>query len=309
MKCSILATQLQLLMKPMLRLVQGTANQSFNFEIHTGQQMKNGWHFHPELEIILLENTGGTRIIGDSVQAFSGEELLIIGSNIPHTFIHEEKYLKKTGSNKARAYVLHFRDNFLGQDFLALPELSSFTKFLTESERGLRASIETRQLVKPFIHQLSENTGAKRLLLLLEIVKHFAAAQDNSPIVSKGFIYNKPKPTDEDRLTTIYRFTADNYDQLIRIEDVASVINMTKESFCRYFKSKTAKTYFEFLIEFRIGNACRMLIENEMTVKDVGHSCGYDNISNFYHQFKTIMHKSPAQYQQDYFELASSYES
>jgi AraC-like DNA-binding protein len=102
------------------------------------------------------------------------------------------------------------------------------------------------------------------------------------------------------RIHKILDFTFENYHQNIRIEEVAEMINMTKESFCRYFKAKTQKTYLEFLIEFRICKACRMIIEDRMSIKEIGYSCGFDSLSNFHHQFKKITRQSPLEYKYQY---------
>jgi AraC-like DNA-binding protein len=81
---------------------------------------------------------------------------------------------------------------------------------------------------------------------------------------------------------------------------------MGKHSFCRYFKSKTKKTYVQFLMEVRIGNACRLLVEEDLNVTEVGYSCGYNNISNFYHQFKALMKKNPLEYKAHFLKTESN---
>jgi AraC-like DNA-binding protein len=78
---------------------------------------------------------------------------------------------------------------------------------------------------------------------------------------------------------------------------------MTQQSFCRYFKSKTKKTYIRFLMEVRIGAACRLLVEDEKNVAEVSYECGYNNISHFNHQFKSITGKNPLEYKRDYMKI------
>jgi AraC-like DNA-binding protein len=102
------------------------------------------------------------------------------------------------------------------------------------------------------------------------------------------------------RINKVLDFTFEHYHQNIRIEEVAEMINMTKESFCRYFKAKTRKTYLEFLIEFRICKACRMIVDDQMSIKEIGYSCGFDSPSNFHHQFKKIIKQSPLEYKCQY---------
>lgn len=296
-------------MNPTLWKVPLEESSSFNFKIDSGKKLLNQWHYHPEMEIVLIKNSGGTRIIGDNVQHFGNNDLILIGPNLPHAFIHDPKFLEKDNSKPAQAYVIHFRESFLGNEFLSLPELNDIKKVLAESKRGLLINAKGKKQIIPLMERMEQAHGIERILLLLHILKMFTQKNIFTPLVSHGFVINSHTSTkDEDRLNIIYKYTAENFDQMIRIEEVAELVSLTKESFCRFFKSKTQKTFFEFLIEFRIGNACRLLIENKMPVKDIGYSCGYDNISNFYHQFKSIMKKSPIQFQQEYFQLASQYD-
>jgi AraC-like DNA-binding protein len=72
---------------------------------------------------------------------------------------------------------------------------------------------------------------------------------------------------------------------------------MNKAAFCRYFKKITHKTNFQFLNEIRIGNACKLLIEEEnKNITDVAFSSGFNNMPNFNRQFKLIKGKSPSSY-------------
>ena len=53
-------------------------------------------------------------------------------------------------------------------------------------------------------------------------------------------------------------------------------------------------------MEVRIGNACRLLLEEEFNMTEVGYACGYNNISHFYHQFKALTKKNPMDYRYNY---------
>jgi AraC-like DNA-binding protein len=110
---------------------------------------------------------------------------------------------------------------------------------------------------------------------------------------------DQPAMEPDTRVEKVLDFTFGHYDQNIKIEEVAEMINMTKESFCRYFKAKTGKTYLEFLIEFRIRKACRMIVENQLSIKEISYSCGFDSLSNFHYQFKKIVKQKPLEYKYD----------
>ena len=76
--------------------------------------------------------------------------------------------------------------------------------------------------------------------------------------------------------------------------------NMSPSAFCRYFKARANKTFYDFVSEIRIGHACKLLIEEKWAVTQICYECGYKTLSNFYSQFKIITGLSPLQFQKQY---------
>ena len=85
--------------KPALRKTASNSQFSFDIKVDAGEDLASFWHYHPELELIWLKGSRGTKIIGNSVESFSHNEVLLIGKNVPHIFIHEKKYLGR-GANR-----------------------------------------------------------------------------------------------------------------------------------------------------------------------------------------------------------------
>jgi AraC-like DNA-binding protein len=148
---------------------------------------------------------------------------------------------------------------------------------------------------------LSASPGMK-LIYLLTLLEEIAALKEYISLSSAGFMQS-PGDTDKDKIKLVFDYTFNHYNEKITLGLVAAKLNMTIQSFCRYFKSKTNKTYFQFLMEVRIGFACRMLVEDEKNVSEVGYECGYNNLSHFNQQFKTITKKTPLEYKMDYLRM------
>jgi transcriptional regulator GlxA family with amidase domain len=91
-----------------------------------------------------------------------------------------------------------------------------------------------------------------------------------------------------------------NFRNEIKLEQVASIANMSPTSFCRYFKSRTNKTVIQFLNEIRIGHAHKMLIETQYNMDQISSESGYKNVSNFYEQFQKITGKSPFKFRKEH---------
>lgn len=89
-----------------------------------------------------------------------------------------------------------------------------------------------------------------------------------------------------------------NFDRQISLYDVASLVHMTTQSFCRYFRKHTGKTFIAFLNEIRIHEACRMLTETASEgISSVAYRCGFNSITNFNRIFRSIKGMTPSEYQ------------
>jgi AraC-like DNA-binding protein len=279
--------------KPSFKHVIWNTDSCFNAKIDYGENLSNAWHYHPEIELILIKNSEGTRIIGTSIENFKHNDLILIGRNLPHAFLHEERFMQEKCS-PPEAMVLQFHENFLGNETLSRPEFREIQQLLSAAALGLSIEGAARERIIPMMEKIFEATPLDRIIILLEILKTLTEKD-----VYRTLIKNEPanaKYTEDARINKILDYTYANFDEHIRIDDVAKIANLTKESFCRYFKTSTNKTYMEFLTEFRINKACNMIKENQRSMKEIGYSCGFDSLSNFYYQFKRIVKRSPLEF-------------
>ena len=101
---------------------------------------------------------------------------------------------------------------------------------------------------------------------------------------------------DSGRLDTVIKYISDNYANYISLTHVSDIACMTTNSFCRFFKKMTNKSFTEFLNEVRIRNASRLLVQEDLPISEVSHMVGYKSITNFNKQFKQIMGSTPKNY-------------
>lgn len=286
-------------MKAILKKATPTPDHSFNIHKDVGEEMLSSWHYHPEIELLLIKRSSGTCLIGDHVGPFKGGDIYLLGSNLPHTFRHERKYMERTDEKRGESIVILFTQEQWGRDFLGLPELKNITRLFEMAKLGLRIKGDTRKRVARIAEEMLISSPSRRLILLLSALEIIAAGYEFEKISSNGSFY-EVNNQDKTRINKIFEYTFNNFHKKITIEEVAAVIAMSKHSFCRYFKSKTKKTYLDFLIEVRIGHACRLLIEQDMNVAEISYACGYNNISHFYHQFKAVTQMHPLEYRSHY---------
>jgi len=262
--------------------------------VDTGERLRNSWHYHPQIELIWLKGSEGTRIIGNSVGPFRHNDIFLIGKNTPHIFLHEDKYLEDV-CHSPEAVVVQFYETFLGKEFLELPEAKEIQVLFDVAKEGVCISDRVKTEMIPLMEEMLSVTALDRILLLLQILRVMVKRQSYDLLTKEELITHWNKEPNR-RMSKILDFTSENYDKNIKLEHVAEIVNLTRESFCRYFKSNAGKSYLDFLIEFRISKACKEILKNEMSIKEIAYACGFNSLSNFHYQFKKIIKQSPNEY-------------
>ncbi len=286
-------------MKPQLLKVCAGPASSFSVRQDLVPYINNRWHYHPEIELIHFKEGNGTQFIGDNIKPFRSGDVLLVGADIPHYWSFHDNYFEDKCVASPDVRVAHFCENFWGRQFLELPENQSVKLLLERSKRGIQVSGKTRELIADLLENMLTFHGTKRIILLMEALSIIANSNEIQVLSSIGFQQNL-KETENDRINSVYQYSLSNYKRKIQMEEIAGVANMSPNSFCRYFKSKTRKTYSNFLIEIRVGIACKLLLENRISIKQVCYESGFHNFASFHKYFKMITNKTPLNYQREY---------
>lgn len=252
------------------------------------------YYYHPQIELVYSEKSDGMCIIGDKVQIVKEGDIFMLGENLPHLFRNDEKYTDK--KLKVRVIVLHFLPDFGGKDFLELPDMRNIKLLLKKAERGIQVEGKTRTEVGKIMRQMLTEKGPGKMILLLQALTLISNSRETKMILPIGF-QPQINEQNEDRINDVYSFTMQHFNQKIHTKQIASVAHLSEHSFCRYFKSKTGKTYTNFLHEIRIKHACKLLIESKLSISQIINECGFVNYANFFRYFKMLTGKTPAEYQ------------
>jgi AraC-like DNA-binding protein len=261
----------------------------------------NSFHRHPELELLYIRSGEGTFSIGDKSQRISSGTMLLIGSNVPHMLKFESNRYYDYATKHAKPIVplqlltLHFDPNRLGSAFLDLAENKILKQLLDEAKKGLIINGDNKAKAFATLEKLEICDNYAQLPLLLQLWNDIGQGLTFSEksAVSKPF-----KKIDETRLSMIYLYTMDNFYKEIKLKDIASLVHMVPNAFCHYFRSRTGRSYFDFLIEVRIEHACKLLRETGDSVNSICTSSGFSNLSNFNRYFKQQTESSPVLYRQ-----------
>jgi len=283
-------------MKPVLEHLPLQEEESFFVEAFDMPYFSTPWHYHPEYELVYVAESEGKRFIGNSIADFKKGDLCFLGANLPHLYRNPPAYYEKKPSLRARSIVIHFKENSLGRDFFYLPQAKKLTAFLERSKQGIDIHGETRKKVVQKMHAMLKSTGLQRLIQLLEILNLLAETTEYSLISKNGITGHNN--FDAERLNKVFQYILQNFNREIKLEEAASLVYMTRTSFCRFFLERTKRTFSDYLSEVRLNNAARLLIEKNLKITSIATESGYNNLSNFNRQFKERYKMSPQKYRQ-----------
>ena len=246
-------------------------------------------HEHEEIQISYIVKGRGSLILGDTVNEYKPGDILIIGEKIPHVFRSDSDLLEESVM-----YSLFFTKSSFGKDFFNLSDLTGVEHFFKKSDHGMKIVSQQDALYKKF-ERLKKQNRIQRLATFLQILDLLIHAE-STPLSS--FIYQKPYSDDEGkRMNDVLQFTLDHYQENIALDEVAEKANMSKNAFCRYFKKRTNKTYFQFLIDLRIEQACKLLYnKKDLSIGSISELSGFPNVANFNRKFKELKKMTPSEY-------------
>jgi AraC-like DNA-binding protein len=288
-------------MRPQLLKVSREPGHSFSVRRDLVPYINNRWHFHAEVELIHFEKGRGSQFVGDSMRRFMAGDVVLVGANLPHYWRFDDPYFEHEHDTPTDVRVAHFGENFWGGSFIDLPENIPLKTLLDKAKRGLQVQGDAKTRVACLLERLLDSEGMPRLLLLMEALHVLATADESEvqPLASIGFKHRLPE-AEHERVNLIYEYSLQHFKRAIQLEEIAAVANISPNSFCRFFKSRTRKTYSRFLLELRVGHACRLLIENNLSIKQLCYESGFNNFTSFYKYFKLITGKSPLEYQREF---------
>lgn len=291
-------------MKPQLLRVSLTSGDSFSVRRDVVLYFYDRWHYHPEIELLHIEQGSGTQFVGDNIQNFQAGDVFLIGPNLPHYWRCDNAYFENRNDLVAQATVVHFLENFWGDSFLQLPENRPIARFLEKARQGIRFFGELREGVKSLMHDMlnqsgTVQSGTNKVITLMRILALMAQSDEWETLSSTEYPAQYDE-ADTDRINQIYAYALANFQRKISLEEIAAVANMSPNSFCRYFKSRSRKSFSQFVLELRVHHACKMLIDGQLPVSQVCFDSGFNQFSTFNKYFREITGKSPGQYRKEF---------
>jgi AraC-like DNA-binding protein len=269
-------------------------NSSFTVKDNCYPHFLKIWHYHHELELVVVLKSTGTCFIGDSIEKFEEGEVVLIGENLPHMWQNDDVYFEESSDLIAEAIAVHFKKEFLGTEFLKAPEMKHISRLIDTSSFGIKfLGVESKIIDE--IKLMLTLDGFEKTMKFIRILHALTKHKNYKLLSSKGFV-NSFNKTENKNLDKTYEYIFSHFNKPISLNEVAEVASMNPSAFSRFFKRVNRKTFTRYLNEIRIGYACKLLMEHKFNISTICYESGFNNISNFNRQFKSIKGMSPTDY-------------
>ncbi|MEY4384631.1 MAG: hypothetical protein RI995_2173 [Bacteroidota bacterium] len=246
------------------------------------------WHSHPEYELLYIEAEEGPCFVGEYRSHFKQCELVFIGPNVPHlNFDYGVK-------GNYRKLVVQMREGFLGNTMKEIPELAKIEKLFQFAKSGIRFNGLDKHHIGDRLFALLTKSHFEQFVEILSIFQTLAA-EFEIELLNKEPLWHHPTAKDQHRMNNIKAFVEDHFQRSITLEEISDWSNLSKEAFCRYFKAKTQLTFLEYLHQYRVSQAKKLLMR-DVSIAEVAEQCGFESLSYFNRVFKKIVGENPSKY-------------
>ncbi|MEK9603748.1 MAG: AraC family transcriptional regulator [Flavobacteriaceae bacterium] len=260
-----------------------------HFDQHSPNTNKIKWHYHPEVELVYINQGVGKRQVGTHLSNYQDGDLILIGSYLPHT-----GFTKGLEENQ-KEIVIQFKPDLFESSFKGFEELKMINQLLELSKKGIVFSGSIKEDIGLRMEGLQYESQIDALLTFIKILYDLAKEKERKILNAEGYAFIS-SPNENKRLKTIFNYIRDHFMEPIALEDISAKVFMTPQSFCRFFKKSTNKTFTSFLNEYRVNHATKLLSETDDDVKTICYESGFNNLSNFFRNFRRITQLTPNGY-------------
>ena len=184
--------------KPLFEKISPNFGSSLHVKYHN-EVVENKlpfWHFHPELELVYVNKAKGKRHIGSHLSYFNNSQLILIGANLPHSGFTDRFSTNGTES------IIQFKEDFLGEGFLDIPEAQQVKKLFHRAKKGILFHLEAKQVIGPKIESLMGLEGMERVIQFLDILNDLSLTKHYNLLNVDGFAF-EVEPQDNKKVEII----------------------------------------------------------------------------------------------------------
>lgn len=251
-------------------------------------------HNHTVYELNFVEHAPGVRrIVGDHSEVIGDYDLVLItGPELEHVWEQNT-----CTSERIREITIQFHWN-MDDGFLARSPFKSIRRMMKEAQKGLAFPLDAIMQVYNRLTRLSKITDNFWAVNEFFGILYDLSLCENSYTLATSSYAKIAVQDDSKRILKVKAHINEHYMDETSLTELAGLANMSTSAFSRFFKLHTGSTLREYIINIRLGNAARMLLNTEESISNISYLCGFNNISNFNRIFKDRKGCSPSAFRE-----------
>ncbi|MDF1608657.1 AraC family transcriptional regulator [Hoeflea sp. YIM 152468] len=280
-------------LSPDFEVIVHPPTESFRWNVHGYPHHLAKWHYHPEYELHLTQDTCGRMMIGDYVGPFSPGCLILTGPNLPHNWVSD---VAPDYRSPDRDMLIQFSSEFAERMCDCFAELHAVKVLLDDSVYGVEFSGTAQAEGARLLQEIGDVSGVKRMMLFLELMDVLSRSPSERRILSHSAPALNVHTVRSKKLQVAITHIYENYTQGVRLDEVARLVHMEPSTFSRFFKKQTGHTFSKFINKLRVHHACNLLVNTDISMTEICYDAGFNNTANFNRQFNTIYRETPSSY-------------
>lgn len=254
-------------------------------------------HQHPVYELNFVERAPGVRrIVGDSNEVIGEYDLVLITSpDLEHVWEQNTCV-----SEDIREITIQFDIDFSANSLFDRNPFNSMKRMMVEAQKGLCFPLDAIMKVYRELDTLSSiKDGFYAFMQFLTILYELSKCEGARALSSTSFAKIEV-PSDSRRVQKVKSFIDAHYREEIRLAQLSDIAGMSDSSFSRFFKLHTGRNLSDYIIDLRLGYACRQLVDSTNSVAEICYASGFNNLSNFNRIFRKRKGCSPSEFRENY---------
>ena len=249
-------------------------------------------HWHDEVEFIYIKKgngmisvdfiqypvSAGTIVLILPGQLHSIDEVAGFSMEYENIIFHPNILLSKSADASNTDFLQPLFSGNITVPTLYTPE----TPFYTEIAACIDANDEIRKTFPKGYQLFLKSQLFMLFFILVERLSGNASERKDTKSLEK--------------MKRILKYIENNYMDKITIADVAGEVGLSQSHFMKYFKNTMGTSFIDYLNEYRLTMASRLLLSSDSSILDIAAEVGFDNLSYFNRTFKRRFGQTPSVY-------------
>lgn len=266
--------------------IQERYKPSFNYPLHK----------HDAYELNFVEHCGGCRrIVGDHIELLGDYDLALVGPNLEHVWEQHE-----CTSETIHEITIQMPNDLFAPSWLNRRIMLPIKEMLDKAPLGIAFGMKAIMTVYDRLNIMARSEPSFASMQTMQSILHDLAVSGDYHTLASSHYSHAELPYSSRRVQKIKDYIDTHYQEEIRVEFLADMVNMTPNALSRFFKQHTNVSISGYINEVRIGCATLMLVDSQQTVVEISYKCGFNTISNFNRTFKAIKGVTPSEFRESY---------